>query len=384
MLAVGLIALALSGQVAYSNAPGDLLLSDATGSGATTLFQADGATSLQALAVSPDGKNVLALASGDPTGLVLVPVSGGSPKPIDGAQEADGGAFSPDGKSVVFTTSEGIFSLAAGGGTPKQLATTPDGAKDSLPQYSPDGKLIAFARDAVDGNGDEQVTLELMPAVGGAVVARAGGLIATLTQGGRISFSPDGTALLYAGDYPQSGIFSVPVAGGGETQLTSDSDYWPSYSADGATVLFVRDSSSDNSDFNQNDPVDPNDDDLYELWSMAAGGDGPAVIAEGDYETLAVTPPAAPASSGGGGSSGGGSSGGAGGPTGAPAAKVSVTVSKQGTHYVVRWTGKATSWVVTLRVGKTKARAIVAGALHSRTFTLKKAKGAFSAKVTPR
>src|SRR6185295_10346675 len=38
MLAAGLVALALSGPVAYSNTPGDLVLSDATGAGAKTLF----------------------------------------------------------------------------------------------------------------------------------------------------------------------------------------------------------------------------------------------------------------------------------------------------------------------------------------------------------
>jgi hypothetical protein len=39
---------------------------------------------------------------------------------------------------------------------------------------------------------------------------------------------------------------------------------------------------------------------------------------------------------------------------------------------------------VTLKVGKTKARVILRGTVHSHTFTLKKAKGLFSAKVSPR
>ena len=65
---------------------------------------------------------------------------------------------------------------------------------------------------------------------------------------------------------------------------------------------------------------------------------------------------------------------------GPPAVKV--TVVKTGGRYVVRWTGSAASWLVTLKVGKTKATATVRGAVHTHTFTLKKAKGAFSAKVS--
>src|SRR5439155_583239 len=201
MLAAGLIALALSGPIAYSNTAGDLIRANANASNETTLFAADGATALQALVISPDSKNVLALAAGAEPGLVLVPTTGGPPKPIGSTANADAGW---------------------------------------------------------------------------------------------ISWSPDGKSLLYAGDYPTSGLFTVEVAGGNPVQLTSDTDYWPSFSADGGTVLFVRDSSSDNSDFNSASPADPRDDDSFELWSAATDGSGAAVIAEGDYETLALAQPASP------------------------------------------------------------------------------------------
>ena len=137
MLAAGLIALALSGPIAYSNTAGDLIRAIANASNETTLFAADGATALQALVISPDGKDVLALAAGAEPGLVLVPTTGGPPKPIGSTANADAGSISPDGKIVVFSTADGIYSVAVGGGTPTRLEATPKGAVDSLPQYAP-------------------------------------------------------------------------------------------------------------------------------------------------------------------------------------------------------------------------------------------------------
>ena len=75
-----------------------------------------------------------------------------------------------------------------------------------------------------------------------------------------------------AGDYTAPGIYTVPVAGGPATQLTSDPDYWPSYSADGTKVFFSRDAGSDHADVNAAKPVAPTSaDDLYELITERAG-----------------------------------------------------------------------------------------------------------------
>jgi len=353
MLAVGLAALALSGQIAFATNTGDVLVASASATGATTLVHSDDSSSYETLVISPDGKSVLVAVAGDEQQLALVPIAGGPPAGISGTTDALDGSLSPDGKTVVFSTPDGIFTVGVAGGTPKPLVAPPDGAADSLPQYSPDGAKIAFARDLVDDNGDETVTLELVSANGGAVTPRATGLRGDVSQGGRISFSPDGATLVYSAE---DGIYTVPTASGDPTQLTGDLDLWPSFSADGATIAFVRDSSSGNAS-------NTTDDDLFELWSMARDGSGQTLIAEGDYETLALQQPASvqPAP-----------------PTPAP---IHVTVKKSGKRYVVRWTGTAKAWVVTLKVGKAKFRAKVAGAVHSRAFVVKKAKGAASATV---
>src|SRR5262249_6141206 len=121
----------------------------------------------------PTGASVLAIESGQETRLVLVPLAGGEPKPVPGTADADSGSISPDGKTIAFTTLEGVFTVPLAGGAPTELVTTPDGATDSLAEFSPDGKTIAFGRDVVDRGGNESVTLELVPATGGKPIPRA-------------------------------------------------------------------------------------------------------------------------------------------------------------------------------------------------------------------
>ena len=372
-----------SQQIAYSDNPnfGDLYIGTTAGNDGQTIFQGDGTTVMTALSISPDGSDVLARASADQDQLVLVPVTGSAPVPIDGTVGADSGSFSPDGTAVLFsigvntsdTLSPGIYSVPVAGGTPTQIVASPDGATDSLPQLSPDGRQLAFVRDAVDSSGNDDVTLVLMPAAGGAVTALADGLAPTLDDGERLSFSPDGKTIAYS-DYRDLGIWTVGVAGGAPVELTSSADYWPVYSSDGSTLIFSRDAFSPDADDNAAAPVDLQDDDVDELWTMNADGSNVAVVAEGDFESLAVAPYASKGSGGsGGGSSGGGST--------APKSAAAIHVAVHGTRYVVTWKGKASAWKVLLKVGKQTASAKVKGSVHTHTFTLRGAKGTPHASV---
>jgi Tol biopolymer transport system component len=401
-------------QIAYSDMDGNLSIGTAAGNDGTVIFQTDDTTMMSALSISPDRSSVLALASADQDQLDVVPAAGGTPVPLDGTAGADSGSFSPDGRSVVFsigqntspTLSPGIYSVSVSGGTPKQLVSSPDSATDSLPQLSPNGQQVAFVRDSVGGSGNETVTLELAPAAGGAATELADTLAPTIAGGERLSFSPDGKTIAYAGDYTNQGIFTVAVAGGASAQLTSDNDYWPVFSSDGSTLIFSRDAYSPNADANAVTPVDPVDNDVDELWTMNADGTNEAVVAEGDFESLAVAPFAAPGGSSGGGSSGGGSSGGGssgggssgggssgggssgGGSSGGLGGSIpqpiygkAVHVVVHGKRYIVTWRGKATAWTVLLRVGRLTVMADVKGSVHSHTFTLRGAKGITDAVV---
>ena len=394
-LAFAPAALAQPGVIAYSDADGSLYLASLSGTNPKTLVDADTTTSLVALAISPDGKQVLALDTGDSEQLVLVPAAGGDPDGVSGTDGADSGAFSPDGKTIAFTVNEysssdldpGLYTVPVAGGTPKRIVATPGDDEDSTVQYSPDGTKLAFTRDDVDSKGNETVTLELVAAAGGTPKPLATDLIPDPSDGGRLAFSPDGATIAYAGDYETPGIFTVPVAGGTPTELTTDFDYWPSYSSDGSKLYFSRDSGSENAE-------DTSDDDVFELWTMKKDGTAPAIVAEGDFEDLALGAAAAAAD---GGSTPttttttattttttAGTTATA--PKTATAAKTAkgatgVKVTVKGRRYLVRWSGKAPAWKVTLRVGRKTASVKVKGSIHAHTFVLAGAKGRASAVV---
>jgi dipeptidyl aminopeptidase/acylaminoacyl peptidase len=245
------------------------------------------------------------------------------------------------------------------------VLATPNGAFDDLPRYSPDGTKIAFARDSIDASGHELATLELVAASGGTPTPIATGLAPDPSDGGQISFSPDGTTIAYAGDYDDPGIYVVPAGGGSAARLTTDLDGWPVYSPDGSTILFSRDSTSDNAVATQSS-------DVYELWSMAKDGTGAANLAQGDFEDLALAPASSAARV-------------------APTPAATTTRAKSGAkamkvtirrpRYTVRWRGTAKAWKVTLKVGKRTVIARVRGSVHSHTFVLPRTKGRVSARV---
>lgn len=367
-LAVAAFSAATSQPLAYANVDGTLFLGRTDALSPATVYS--GPDTVTPLSLSPDGTTVLVLDENpDRTQLALVK-AGSAPAPVDGTTDADGGSFSPDGKSIVFTIGPGqsetlaggIYVVAVRGGTPKQVVETPDGASDSLPALSPDGRAVVFVREAEDADGSLVGTVSRVAAGGGDVAPLAGHASTNVFAGGRISFSPDGSSVAYAGDADATGIFVVPLAGGTARRLTTDFDNWPSFTADGSAIVFARDATSSGSDGNSDSPKKPVDDDLEELWTINADGSGAAVVDEGDFEDLATAPYAVavpPPPSGG--------------KAGVGATAVRVVV--KGNRYTVTWQGTASTWRVTLRVGKKTVSATVPGAVHSHVFVVRGAKG---------
>jgi Tol biopolymer transport system component len=413
--------------IAFSDSDGSLHVARSDGTGVTTVYTTDGTIVLVALSLSPSGTQVLALEDNDGTEqLALVPAGGGTPTLVAGTQNASDGQFTPDGASIVFslppgvsdTLPGGIYTVPLAGGTPRLVITTPDGSTDSLATMSPNGKAVAFLRDRFDGNGNEITSLDftLLSTVAPSTLVSAP-MAVSVSDGGRLSFSPDGKWIVWAGNTSAPGIFLTSVAGGATSQLTRDSDYWPSFTADGTGILFGRDALSANADDNAANPIDPVESDVTELWTMSPDGSNQAPVAEGDFEDIATSPyanassasPTAASSApslGSTPSSGSGGSGGSGGSSGTssqqggyssgttgnftsgsdqtattPASAVRVAV--HGNRYTVTWKGRAAGWKVTLRVGSKTFTARVRGSVHAHAFVLRGVKGRTRADVAP-
>lgn len=128
--------------------------------------------------------------------------------------------------TIVFSGSDGIYSVSGNGGTPQRIWAAPAGTRATEPRWSPDGKRIAFI--GVDGN------VWLMNADGTSAhaltsqaVAPAGcgedGCTAPGTEADSPRWSPDGTAISYrlVVNLAAASLWSVGADGGAPYQLAS-------------------------------------------------------------------------------------------------------------------------------------------------------------------
>ncbi len=144
---------------------------------------------------------------GTPTVLYTAPIDRGGGWSIRGAE------WSPDGRSAVTVLQNDgwnhLYLLPTSGGDPKQLTT--GNAEDSDPQFSPDGKTIAFTSNR---GLPESTNLWTVPVHGGSPQQ-----IATFATAGTTSdptWSPSGDTLFFhhGSSSEATDLFSVSIAGG--------------------------------------------------------------------------------------------------------------------------------------------------------------------------
>jgi tricorn protease len=152
------------------------------------------------------------------------------------ASEADAYHLSPSGKRAVISVEGELFTVATDKGDPHRLTKTP-GARDTSPQWSPDGKWIAFVSDE---SGREEVWL----------CDERGGQMKKVSDSdsekGLPVWSPDSKALLYpASDkklykYMVDGDKTDVLVGGDAIEFGNMAVSRPQWSPDGKWVSYAK------------------------------------------------------------------------------------------------------------------------------------------------
>ncbi|HEX3239925.1 MAG TPA: hypothetical protein VHR18_07305 [Solirubrobacterales bacterium] len=150
--------------------------------------------------------------------------------------------FSPDGRTIAFARNGDLFSVRPDGSGQRQLTSGPE--VDSLPIVSPNGKYVVFERRASAGAPADLYT-----------VGATGGGLRALTSGANddreATFAPDGKAIAFVrGSADAAGainddIYSVRPTGGDLARLTQTAvvdEFAPRFFAGG--ILYSRGESS--------------------------------------------------------------------------------------------------------------------------------------------
>ena len=140
-------------------------------------------------------------------------------------------AAAPQGTIVFSSNRTGnfeIYSLRADGSQLGQL--TRNGALDTAPLFSPDGRRILFTR------GPDEYTSNLW-----VMNADGTGQRKLASPGYEAAWAPDSRRIVYRGSSPSvtSPLVITNVDGGGR-HVVPGSNYYPSWSPDGQLIAFVR------------------------------------------------------------------------------------------------------------------------------------------------
>lgn len=147
--------------------------------------------------------------------------------------------FSPDGRTIAFARGGDIYSVRPDGSGQRQLTSGPE--VDSLPKIAPNGRFLVFERRGALGG----------PSTLYSVRVTGGGLHGVVTSGDNkeVAFSPDGKTIVYVRSTPTKGdanddLYSVRPSGNGQKRLTRTAvdEFAPRFFAGG--VIYSRGESS--------------------------------------------------------------------------------------------------------------------------------------------
>jgi dipeptidyl aminopeptidase/acylaminoacyl peptidase len=151
--------------------------------------------------------------------------------------------FSADGRKIAFVRDGDVWSMRADGTGQHKLTAGPE--VDSRPQFSPDGHYVVFARRAAaDGSPRDLYRVNL----GGSAHV----LVASAADEHEASFSPDGKTIVFVHSVAETGggfaddVYSVRPSGAGLARLSRTGhidEFSPRYFKGG--IVFSRGQSGD-------------------------------------------------------------------------------------------------------------------------------------------
>lgn len=173
-----------------------------------------------------------------------------------------------DGAALIFNRKGLIERVPATGGTPEIVFTGTATHCNNDHGISPDGKMLAISDDSDEPSGSLIYVLPL----GGGVPHSVGDAPRRVTAQGPSywhGWSPDGRTICFCGERKgQFDVYTIPTAGGAETQLTKSAGHndGPEYSTDGRFIYFNSDRTGS-----------------MQIWRMAPDGSNPEQLTSDEF-----------------------------------------------------------------------------------------------------